>query len=144
MTKTVVSLEFDHPAAAAAFLASLAGAGTQGNAPAQSTSAPARTPPPPAQTAAPVGAPPPANSAPSGAPPKAPASPPPPPPAAPANGGPPTVQQVLASMQEYAKTYKAAGVKAVLGQCNLTKVTDANAEQLVWLKATFDANQPVA
>lgn len=94
-----------------------------------------QTPPPPPPTAAPANAPPPPPIAPSIAPPPAPAAPPQ------ASGA--TVPEVLASMGEYAKTHKSAGVKSVLGKCGLAKVTDANAEQLIWLLQAFRSNQPM-
>lgn len=125
------------------------GAGNVGGGGALPPSAHAQTPPPPPQTASPgapmtaqAGAPPPPPSAGAGAPPPAPASaaPPPPPPPQPQAQANPKAAAVLAAMQLYSKTHKAAGVKAVLGICKLDKVTDANDAQLDWLKQAFDSN----
>jgi len=84
--------------------------------------APTQAPPPPPQQAAPL--PPPAGG----------------------NGADstPTVQDVMKAMAEYAKVHKAAGVRNIMSHVKIGKVTEANPAQLVWLKATFDANQPVA
>jgi len=78
-----------------------------------------------------------------------------PPPSAPAptHAPPPPTQQVVANpkqaevtaaMQAYSGTHKAQGVKAVLGICNLAKVTDANEAQLDWLLLAFKSMQAPA
>ena len=95
----------------------------------------------------PAGKPLPAASVPQSAPP-APAplpTPSPMPPPAPANngGGTVTIQAVMGSMQEYAKIHKAAGIKNVLSHVGISKITEANPEQLLWLKGVFDLNQPM-
>jgi len=70
---------------------------------------------------------------------------PPPAPTSTSNGGGNvTVQQVMGAMQEYAKIHKAAGIKNVLSHVGISKITEANPEQLLWLKGVFDLNQPMA
>lgn len=57
---------------------------------------------------------------------------------APASDGNATPQTVLAAMQAYSKAgWKAQGVSAMLGKAGLTKITDANQEQLNWLQENF-------
>ena len=97
--------------------------------PAPSGARPAAPPPPP-----PAGAP---SAAPASAPAPAPAPAAPPPPSANAASPSDAVQAVLPLMQGYAKVHKSAGVKAILTKLKLTKVQDANPEQLAWLKDRF-------
>jgi len=101
-----------------------------------------------AASPAPAGRPVPAPSVPQSAPPaSAPLpTPSPMPPPAPANngGGSVTIQAVMGAMQEYAKQHKAAGIKNVLSHVGISKITEANPEQLLWLKGVFDLNQPMA
>lgn len=131
--KVTISYEFNSKVEAANFL--LEGLREpQGNAPAASP--------------APAGQPVPAPSVPQSAPPAAAPlpTPSPLPPPAPANNGSGnvTIQAVMGAMQEYAKTHKAAGIKNVLSHVGISKITEANPEQLLWLKGVFDLNQPMA
>lgn len=91
----------------------------------------AQTPPPPPPTAGAASAPPPPPSAASTAPPPALAAP----------AATPEMQTALTAMNAFSKTHKSAGVKHVLAKCGLTKLTEANAEQLAWLTAVFQSNQ---
>lgn len=116
------------------------------------TVAGASPPPPPAATQ--LAAPPPPAGQPAGYPSAPPPGPPqgnaapPPPPAPPPAAAPPSanplVNEVLAHMQTYSGVHKAAGVKAILAKCNLTKVTDATEPQLQWLKVAFASMQPIS
>lgn len=145
LSLTLHEVEHDHVPHILAFIRQLAsggGAGSQaGNPPPPPAQHLAAPPPPTGQPAAPPSAqpsaPPPAAAA-------APPPPPPPPPAAAAGNANPLVNEVLAVMQTYSATHKAAGVKAILAKCGLQKVTDANDAQLQWLKAAFASMQPVS
>lgn len=129
-------------AEAATVVNAFGGPSPLGNGGALPSSAPAHSPAPPPLTAPSAGAPPPTNSAPGGVPQTAPAAPPPPPPPVQTQAGSDPAQvKAMAAMQAYAQTWKAAGVKHVLGLCKLAKIVDATPEQLAWLTTAFESMQ---